>query len=154
MWTRSVKAGGPASRCTMAATLADAIDLCLQRRVQLTSTRRALLEILWEHPHRPMDAYALIRRIGATSMYRAIQFLSDQDLVMRVATCNAYFPCPHPGTPFAGALLLCDVCGKATSVSGTAVERLLVEQARSFGFMVRGKTVELHGVCGRCAGSH
>lgn len=101
-----------------------------------------------------MDAYALIRRIGATSMYRAIQFLSDQDLVMRVATCNAYFPCPHPGTPFAGALLLCDVCGKATSVSGTAVERLLVEQARSFGFMVRGKTVELHGVCGRCAGSH
>lgn len=152
---------GAASRNRAASAMADAIALCKQRRVQLTAMRRTLLEILWEQPQRPLGAYPLMRRleaasgrqVTATSVYRALDFLLREGLVMRIESRNAYLPCPEPGTPFAGTFFICNVCGIATGANDGALERLAAIRAGSFGFTLQGRTIELQGVCRRCSKS-
>jgi Fur family zinc uptake transcriptional regulator len=86
------------------------------------------------------------RHVTATSVYRALGFLLYQGLIMRVQSRNGYLPCPNPGTPFDGAIFICDVCGVATSVNDPAVEHLLIKRAESLGFAVQGSMHDLQGV--------
>lgn len=138
MRKRSTNAGDAPARLSIPTALTDAIELCKRRCVQLTAARRALLEILWEQPCRPQGAYPLMRRletvygrpVTATSVYRALEFLLDQGLAMRIESRNAYLPCPHPETPWVSAFFLRDVCGNATGLNDAAVECLLDERAR------------------------
>lgn len=140
--------------------MAVAITLCKQRGVQLTTPRRMLLEILWEQPQRPLGAYPLMRRlevatgkqVTATSVYRALGFLVRQDLIVRIESRNAYLPCPEPGMPFVGTFFICNVCGIANGVNDDALE-LAAIRAKSFGFTLQGRTIELQGVCNRCSKS-
>jgi Fur family zinc uptake transcriptional regulator len=159
MQARSVEPGNPATRLTSVTALAEASELCKQRHVQLTARRKALLEILWEHPHRPQGAYPLMRRlesltgrqVTATSVYRALEFLLRERLAMRVESRNAYLPCPHTRTLSVGAFFLCDLCGTAMVVNDPAIERVLAKRARSIGFRVLRRVIEFHGLCDRCA---
>jgi len=159
MQARSAEPGNPANRLTSVTALADASELCKQRHVQLTARRKALLQILWEQPHRPQGAYPLMRRletvtgrqVTATSVYRALEFLLDEGLAMRVESRNAYLPCPHPGTPSSGAFFLCDLCGMAMGVNDPVLERALARRARSIGFRILRRVIEFQGLCERCA---
>ena len=160
MQTGSAQASHPATERRAAPAIAAAVELCAQRGVQLTPARRTLLEILWEHPHRPLGAYPLMRRVEAasgkhvtaTSVYRALEFLLEQALVTRIESRNAYLPCPQPGRPFSGTVFLCDACGTATVASDPALERVLARHVRATGFRVLRRVIEFQGLCEHCAG--
>ncbi len=153
------RAASPFDAGTVGSAIAGAADLCERRGVQLTSLRRKLLEMLWEHPELPTGAYALMRRleaslgkpVTATTVYRSLDFLLHQGLVMRIESRNAYLPCPRPGRPDGNIFFVCDVCGAVTSSAAPSLDRLLARQAAGLGFSIKRRTLELQGICLRCS---
>lgn len=133
-----------------------AVALCARRGARLTQLRKRVLELVW-HWHRPIGAYEILDRLredgrasAPPTVYRALAFLSDQGLVHRVDSLNAYIGCPSPDAFHRAHFLICQDCGQAAEIDDRDLRRALHRGARRAGFEVRGETVEITGVCGRC----
>ena len=87
------------ARCTSAA-IAHAEAQCAERAQRLTPMRRQVLEVLLTS-HRPLGAYEIIDRLqqkirpAPITIYRALEFLSDNGLVHRIESRNAFVACVH-----------------------------------------------------------
>lgn len=133
-----------------------AVALCAQRGARLTPLRKRVLELVW-HWHRPVGAYEILDRLredgrasAPPTVYRALAFLSDHGLVHRVDSLNAYIGCPSPDAFHRAHFLICQDCGQAAEIDDEALRRALGRAAKQAGFEVRGETVEITGLCGRC----
>jgi len=143
------------SRHVAAVRLAAA--LCAERGARMTTLRRAVLEVLWQ-AGRPAGAYDLMSRLQARfgrrftppSVYRALEFLLDQGLIARIESRNAFVPCAHPERPHACVFLVCDHCGTSAEVENPELEALMARDARTLGFRIARRVVELQGTCAAC----
>ncbi len=137
--------------------LAVAARLCVARGVQFTELRRRLLETLWV-AHEPLGAYEALRRLEGswgrtlkpTTVYRALDFLLEQGLAVRIESRNAYVPCAHPDQPHTSVFFVCDQCRVTIEVDDSEVGRLLKCDATALGFDVRRRVLELQGTCAHC----
>ena len=141
----------PSERIAMAAAL------CGDRGVQLTPLRQLILELLWSHD-RPAGAYELIealrrksdRPIGPPTVYRALDFLTEQGLVTKIESRNAYVPCAHPERHHDCLFIICNSCGASDELEDTRIEQLLAEDAARLGYRLEKKIVEVQGTCADC----
>jgi Fur family zinc uptake transcriptional regulator len=142
---------------------------CIHRGVQLTELRRQVLRLVLESPQ-PIGAYALLDRLKASragaappTVYRALDFLREQGLIHRVERLNAYVACveaaQHPQDCDCAAehdhphqFLICTRCGTTAEISDPAVALALRRAAERAGFAAARATVEMEGICQRCAG--
>jgi len=134
-----------------------ASSLCLRRGVRLTALRRRVLELVWRR-HEPVGAYAILhslRRRGRVAapptVYRALEFLLEHGFVHRIESRNAYVGCAHPGKSHPGQFLICGKCGSAAEVADSGIDRAIARRAASVGFTVENQTIEVSGLCPRCA---
>jgi Fur family zinc uptake transcriptional regulator len=150
------------------ASLDRAASLCARRGAQLTELRRQVLRLVLESGQ-PVGAYALLDRLKASragaappTVYRALDFLVEQGLIHKVERLGAFIGCvdalDHPDDCACGdahdhphQFLICDRCGATAEISDPAVALALARAARAAGFAPRRATVEMEGVCGRCA---
>ena len=58
--------------------------------------------------------------------------------------------CP-PGDPHAAQIFICDRCGVAVEQSDGTLQRRILRNAQGMHFLVREQTVEITGICPRCA---
>ena len=141
----------------LAAALGEAEVICRERGLDLTKTRRRVLELVWGG-HNAVKAYDLIHQFdggqGATkppTIYRALDFLIKNGLVHRIESLNSFVGCNHPGSDHEGNFLICDECHQVVEIEekpGTSsIEKLAGEK----GFSIRKKTVEVHGTCSNCS---
>ena len=145
-------------RHATAERVALAMSLCDERGVQLTKLRRQILELLWE-TGRPTGAYELIealklrdsRPVGPPTVYRALEFLMSEGLVSKIESRNAYVPCAHPERPHGCVFFVCDQCGTAVEIENPQLEALIDKDARSLGFRIARRVVELRGTCAACS---
>ena len=141
--------------------LREAATLCAGRGSRLTGQRALVLEVLME-AGRALGAYDLIdivaaragKRIAPITIYRALDFLVENDLVHRIESRNAFLACPgghgvHPQAVF----MICETCGVVSETVSPQVEAGLMALARDHGFRPKGRVVELTGCCGTCAGT-
>jgi Fur family transcriptional regulator, zinc uptake regulator len=143
--------------------LAVAERVCRERHVRLTEQRRTVLSALAQS-HVPASAYDLLDRINRdrqdrgdaplapVSIYRALEFLSQQGLIHRIESRNAYVACLH-GTKQHGSVtifLLCDRCGKAGEFQSDALSGLVDDIARTEQFKANAPVLEIRGLCARC----
>ncbi|WP_142846895.1 Fur family transcriptional regulator [Telmatospirillum sp. J64-1] len=140
----------------VAHAVAKAEELCRSRGLRLTEIRRRVLELVWER-HGPVGAYALLDTLRSEGMaaapptvYRALDFLQEQGLVHRIERLNAFVGCGQPDAPHSGQFLICSECGLAAEIDDPAIDRALTQAAVALGFELRGKTVELEGLCPDC----
>ena len=141
--------------------LAMAVNLCEQRGVRLTATRRQVLELLLERA-RPSGAYELIdalkqrnaRPVGPPTVYRALDFLTAQGLVTKIESCNAYVPCAHPEREHDCIFFICSECGVSVELEDRRVEQRLIEDAAKLGFSVTQRMIEVQGTCAHCRSTH
>jgi Fur family transcriptional regulator, zinc uptake regulator len=132
-------------------------QICVQRGLQLTPTRRSVLEML-AGSRAPLGAYALIdqlsksqgRTIAPPTVYRALEFLVEHGFVFRIASANAFAPCDHLGHHHHGLLLICSRCGRADEIESPTVDAALAETAARVGFRPQHQMVEIEGLCGAC----
>ncbi|MGH8042924.1 MAG: transcriptional repressor [Rudaea sp.] len=132
-------------------------DACAQRGLRLTEIRQQVLELVAASP-KPVKAYDLLDRLkndrsnaAPPTVYRALDFLIDNGFIHKLQSINAYVGCHHPSVVHQVPFLICDVCELATEVCDERVSGLLSAQARALGFRARAQTLEVHGVCKRCA---
>ncbi len=86
------------------------------------------------------------------TVYRALDFLLANGFIHKLESVNAFVACHHPNSaqhsvPF----LICDRCHAAVELEDRRIVVMLDEQARSLGFVPQAQTLEVNGLCARCA---
>jgi len=141
--------------------MAEAERLCRERGVRLTDLRRSVLAALYE-THRPLGAYDLAeilagqsgKRIAPVTVYRVLEFLTEQGFVHRLVTRNAFIACPHQHD--AGdvtVFLICARCGGVDELESPAINAAIGDLLKTSQFTPAAKIVEIDGVCAHCHGS-
>lgn len=111
----------------------------------------------------PLTAYELLDQLKAEGLrappqiYRALKRLSDDGLVHKLESANAYVACAH-ATCCGGercktshtVFFLCDVCGAVEEVNGQAVIKDVESMAGKLGFTAQSSSLEVHGQCASC----
>jgi Fur family transcriptional regulator, zinc uptake regulator len=138
---------------------------CRERGLRLTPIRARVLGLIAEQG-KPIKAYDLLDRIRADKLedetsagaaapptvYRALDFLLANGFIHKLESVNAFVACHHPSTaqhsvPF----LICNSCHSAVELEDERIVAMLDERARALGFVPQAQTLEVHGICARCA---
>lgn len=133
---------------------------CRERGLRLTPIRAHVLKLVADAGG-PIKAYDLLDRVrdgdgpGAATpptVYRALDFLLANGFIHKLESVNAFVACHHPNAaqhsvPF----LICDGCHAAVELEDRAVVDQLDARARALGFRPSAQTLEVHGLCARCA---
>jgi len=139
---------------------------CHERGLRLTPIRARVLGLVAD-AGQPIKAYDLLELIRAgndadgagagaaapPTVYRALDFLLANGFIHKLESVNAFVACHHPSTaqhsvPF----LICDRCHSAVELEDRDVVAQLEQRAMALGFQPRAQTLEVHGLCARCAG--
>jgi Fur family zinc uptake transcriptional regulator len=111
---------------------------------------------------KPVKAYELLewvrsgKGVGADApptVYRALDFLMANGFVHKLESVNAFVACHHPSSaqhsvPF----LICNSCHSAVELEDKEIVSQLEKRAKELGFQPQAQTLEVHGLCARCAG--
>jgi len=150
-----------AQRALIASRLNEAEQLCNDRGTLLTPLRREVLKLLLERggSAKAYDLHDDMRnahgRVAPMTVYRALDFLMQMQLVHRVDSLNVFIACSHGETAAAdhqhdALMLVCTRCDKVVEQAAHEVaSRLTSELAERFGFAAQG--VEVKGLCRDCA---
>jgi len=130
---------------------------CAARKLQLTPTRRRVLEILLAE-HRAMGAYEILDLLKGEGLgsqppvaYRALDFLVKHGFAHRIERLNAYIACSHPGATHAPVFLICRACGAVAETRAGRDGGSLANDARAAGFQIESAVLEAEGLCPACA---
>jgi Fur family zinc uptake transcriptional regulator len=136
--------------------LASAEDICRERGLRLTRIRRRVLELVWSS-HKPVGAYDILdalsregRRSAPPTVYRALDFLIEADLVHRLDSLNAYVGCAHPHDPHNGQFLICRDCRSVAELDDADISALVERTAAELGFSAVRQMLEIQGLCPAC----
>ena len=119
--------------------------------------RRAVIEVLAAEPC-ALSALdiderlrASDRRVGRASVYRALEQLSELDLVHRLdlGAETARYERTQPGGEHHHHMV-CDRCGKVLPFEDAGLERAVTKVTGGAGFEVRDHEIVLHGACDAC----
>lgn len=144
------------SRCVHSA-LSEADAICAQKGLRLTALRKRVLELVWQS-HKPLGAYDILavlseqdgRRAAPPTVYRALDFLLENNLVHRLASLNAFMGCAHPEHAHQGQFLICRQCHVAVELEQVNITQAIEAGAAGIGFTVESQTVEVVGLCTNC----
>ncbi|MDD2876499.1 MAG: Fur family transcriptional regulator [Acidiphilium sp.] len=131
---------------------------CAQQGKQFTALRRAVFALILQ-AKTPATAYELLDRLRAThkaatpaTVYRALEFLSENVLIHKVESLSAFIPCAEAARHnHAAQLYICRQCGTVAEHEDRAVAQALGAAAAKLGFQPANIIVEIEGVCARCA---
>ena len=133
---------------------------CNERGLRLTAIRARVLSLV-AAAGKPIKAYDLLEQVrdgegaGAAApptVYRALDFLLANGFIHKLETINAFVACHHPNArhhsvPF----LICDRCHSAIELEDASIVASLDAAARTQGFAPQAQTLEVHGLCAKCA---
>ena len=144
------------AHCT-ADLISRAEQTCAKRGTRLTEQRKDVLASVAES-HSAVGAYEIIERMaigGARpapiTIYRALDFLLEHDLVHKIESRNAYVACVGFHADTQPTLLVCEQCGIVDEVIEPAINASLQNTAATKSFTVYKTVIELSGICNQCA---
>jgi len=131
---------------------------CSQRGSRLTLLRRAVLELILK-AEGPVTAYQLLDQLkkkhkGAAppTIYRALDFLLDNELIHKVESLSAFIPCIDAGNhSLSVQFLICRRCGTVAELEESTVSEALDRAAAKQGFRPGSTIVEVQGICSACS---
>ncbi len=144
------------AHCT-AELISRAEQTCAKRGTRLTDQRKDVLASVAES-HSAVGAYEIIERMATAgsrpapiTVYRALDFLLDHDLVHKIESRNAYVACAGAHLNDQPTLLICDQCGVVDEVLAPSTNACLENTAAARHFAVNKTVIELSGTCNQCA---
>lgn len=140
----------------VAEAIATAVQICRERGLRFTEQRRRVLELVW-NSHKPVGAYDILDQINRAggkvappTVYRALDFLIEADLVHRLDSLNAFVGCPDPSTPHTGQFLICRECRSVAELDDREIDKMVRQSASNLGFTAIHQTLEIEGICRNC----
>jgi len=129
---------------------------CARENLQLTKTRRRVLELLL-HEHKALGAYDILASLGQEGLgtqppvvYRALDFLVTNGFVHRIEKLNAYSACTHPGQSHTPVFMICRECHAVVETRTKALSGVLGAAAKSADFLIESTVIEAEGLCPTC----
>lgn len=122
----------------------------------MTKAQRAVLRALEGQTTflSAQDIHARLRErddpIGLTSVYRALQALSDEGSVDIVRTTSGELAYRRCASDAHHHHLVCTSCGATVEVEAPELEQWVARVASTHGYTVSGHTLEVAGTCRRC----
>jgi Fur family transcriptional regulator, zinc uptake regulator len=108
--------------------------------------------------HAAVGAYDIIERMAShgpkpapITIYRALDFLLEQNLIHKVESKNAFVACAHAHENSTATLLICESCGNVDEVVQPTIKADLQKLAATQGFKMNRAVIELSGTCSQCA---
>jgi Fur family zinc uptake transcriptional regulator len=133
--------------------------LCADNGGQLTTIRKTLLSIIYQH-NGNLTAYELLHLFRGTNpkaesmtVYRALDFLQKQHLIHRLASKSTYAACDIPHEHHHAHFLLCEKCGHSEEVRSVPLEKAAKNLAAEYHFELSAKPIEIMGTCKACSHS-
>ena len=130
---------------------------CQTRQCRLTPIRKKVLELIWKS-HKPIKAYDLLTQLSSENfsekpptVYRALDFLHENNLIHRIESQNAYIGCNTDHESFDSKFLICDKCNEVEELCEPRVNKTLIDISKKQGFSPSLVNVEIHGTCAQCA---
>ena len=140
----------------VADALQQAEEICAARELRFTELRRKVLELVWES-HGPVKAYDLLEKldhriaaIKPPTVYRALDFLTENGLVHKISSLNAFVGCSHPLRHPECYFLICTECGEAEECCNSDIVSAVAKTAREKDFKAEQITLEISGRCREC----
>jgi Fur family transcriptional regulator, zinc uptake regulator len=137
--------------------MARAEQTCNDKNVRLTEQRKDVLACV-AASHAAVGAYDIIERMAShgpkpapITIYRALDFLLEQNLIHKVESKNAFVACAHAHENSTATLLICESCGNVDEVVQPTTKADLQKLAATQGFKMNRAVIELSGTCSRCA---
>jgi Fur family zinc uptake transcriptional regulator len=139
------------------ATLAFAIERLSQHGIQLTPIRRVVLQLLC-HAQKDISAYDLLsayekavgRRATANTIYRALHFLEEHDLVAHLSSTRTYVVRAIGEIAEPSVFFVCRGCKVTLECKDDPIVRAVNAKGKTLGFADRSRTIEVQGVCEKC----
>lgn len=133
-----------------------AIRICKEKNTRLTATRKQVLKFIWES-HKPIGAYDLLPKLGEAgfnsappTVYRALEFLLEMQLIHRINSLNAFIGCSHPEETHANCFFICKSCGVAKEISSSPLIDMRLNLETELGLQVNEQIAEFAGICPTC----
>ena len=130
---------------------------CAENKLQFTSIRREVLELLLE-AHKALGAYDILERLTSEGQrvqppvaYRALDFLVKHGFAHKIEQLSAYIACAHPDENHVPAFMICRICNSVAETYSNSPDGMLGQAAKDSGFRIERIVVEAEGVCPRCA---
>lgn len=139
--------------------LADFMAFMNRKGLNTTTQRKAIAEAFFEYPghHSLEEFYRHIALsdpgIGMTTVYRTLKLLCDAGLASEIQFSDnitryeVAMPQQHHDH------MICIGCGKIVEISDSRIENLQREIAAAHGFILKGHSHNLYGLCPQCKGN-
>lgn len=132
-------------------------QICLERKCKLTPIRKKVLELTWKS-HKPIKAYEILAQLSSEdfiekppTVYRALDFLLDKNLIHRIESQNTYVGCNLKHHGLDSKFFICDACNEVEELAESRINKALTEASKKQGFIPKLVNVEIHGTCAQCA---
>jgi len=137
--------------------LSQAHERCKAQGARLTSQREKVFTLIWQS-HKPLGAYTLMdmlaaestKRVAPPTVYRALDFLLEHQLIHRIHSLNAFIGCTHPDDHHGNSFMICEDCGIAIEFASDQQDQNMLQTAEKFGFTVKAQSIEVVGCCQLC----
>ena len=140
----------------VAQALETADKLCHDKGLRFTQLRRRVLELVWTS-HKPVGAYDILeklnregRKAAPPTVYRALEFLIEAELVHRLDSLNAFVGCADPSSSHSGQFLICRGCRSVAELDDSAISDVVNRAAADLGFAAVHQMLEIQGLCKAC----
>jgi Fur family zinc uptake transcriptional regulator len=138
--------------------LTQARAYCSEQGLRLTPQREQIFRLIWQS-HKPLGAYTLMdmlsaestRRIAPPTIYRALDFLLEHQLIHRIHSLNAFVGCTHPDQQHGNNFMICEDCGIAIEFSAEQQNDNMTKIAKQLGFKMKTQSIEVVGLCQLCS---
>lgn len=119
----------------------------------VTKPRRAVFDTL-SHADEPLKNGEIARRtpgIDRASVYRTLELFTK--LGITATTIRGWTPFTELAEPFKPHHhhMICDQCNRVEEIASDTLEDVLTLVANRHEFTLKSHTVELHGLCAKCA---
>lgn len=136
--------------------LKKAEKLCLERNLNFTRLRKAVLELVWES-HVPLKAYEILDRLKIKestakpiTIYRILDFLIENNMIHKLASQNTFLGCSHPGSNHNCYFIICTKCHVVDEGCSTDLLTPIYHNLHSINFKSQHITLEIQGICKNC----
>ncbi len=130
--------------------------ICDSNGARFTSIREKVFRLMAETDG-GMGAYDLLEQLKQTepaakpaTIYRALEFLTEQGFIHKIESSNAFMLCHHFGHHHPAQLLICDSCGSVCELHSAVLQQEFSTLAAAQGFKIKHQTIEAHGFCHKC----
>lgn len=147
------------SQC-IGSALDQAAKLCKEKDVRFTAIRKQVLKLIWQS-HKPVGAYELLPQLekagfnsAPPTVYRALEFLLDMNLIHRINSLNAFVGCSHPEQSHSSCFFICQSCGVAQELHSDPLTQMSRKLEKELGIKVNENVAEFSGICPPCQSEH